>query len=70
MRAYNMQDGKLLWDVDTGTAVAAVVSVEARGGAVEGYPIVVGDRAVYVVSGANSLTSIGNALLAFTPDGK
>lgn len=70
LRAYSTTDGKLIWDVDTAANYETVNGVSARGGQVNGYPVVIGDRAIYVVSGAASQARPGNALLMYTVDGK
>lgn len=65
VRGYSTADGRLLWDVDTAVPVAAVNGVDARGGQVGGYPVVVSGGAVYVTSGASAMGRPGNALLVF-----
>ena len=70
MRAYAMKDGTIVWDVDTAGSVQAVNKVKATGGAIGGYPVIVSGGMVYVVSGAASMTHPGNALLAFSVEGK
>jgi polyvinyl alcohol dehydrogenase (cytochrome) len=70
MRAYGMADGKVLWDTDTARQFDAVNGVKAAGGAISGYAVIVTGGAVIVTSGAASMTHPGNALLAFTVDGK
>ena len=65
VRAYSATDGRLLWDVDTARPVAAVNGIEARGGQVGGYPVVVSGGAVYITSGASVMGRPGNALLVF-----
>lgn len=65
VRAYATADGRLLWDVDTAVPVAAVNGIEARGGQLGGYPVVVSGGAVYVTSGASAMGRPGNALLVF-----
>ncbi len=70
MRAYAMKDGAIVWDVDTSGSVEAVNKVKATGGAISGYPVIVAGGMVYVVSGAASMTHPGNALLAFSVEGK
>ena len=65
VRAYSATDGRLLWDVDTARPVAAVNGIEACGGQVGGYPVVVSGGAVYITSGASVMGRPGNALLVF-----
>ncbi len=70
LRAYAMRDGAIVWDVDTAGSVQAVNKAKASGGAISGYPVIVSGGMVYVVSGAASMTHPGNALLAFSVEGK
>lgn len=70
LRAYASTDGRVVWDVDTAVPVHTVNGVEARGGQLGGWPVVVAGGAVYVTSGASSQAHPGNALLVYTVDGK
>jgi polyvinyl alcohol dehydrogenase (cytochrome) len=70
MRAYAAKDGAIVWDIDTAETVDAVNKVKGTGGAISGYPVIVAGGMVYVTSGAASMTHPGNALLAFSADGK
>jgi polyvinyl alcohol dehydrogenase (cytochrome) len=71
MRAYETGDGKVIWDVDTAQVYAAVNGVKAQGGSVEGAATVVAGSTLYVMSGYGSYGGgLGNALIAFTVDGK
>ncbi len=70
LRAYSTSDGRLLWDVDTAAPVMAVNGVEARGGQLGGYPVVVSGGAVYVTSGASAMGRPGNALLVYAVEGE
>lgn len=65
VRAYASSDGRLLWDVDTAVPQAAVNGIEARGGQVGGYPVVVSHGAIYITSGASAMGRPGNALLVY-----
>lgn len=65
VRAYSAADGRVLWDMDTAVPVAAVNGIEARGGQLGGYPVVVSGGAVYVTSGASVMGRPGNALLVY-----
>lgn len=67
VRAYATRDGAPLWDFDTGRSFRAVNGIDATGGQVNGWPVVVADGAVYVVSGASTQARTGNALLVFRP---
>lgn len=69
VRAYSTADGRLLWDVDTAVPVPAVNGVQAQGGQIGGYPVVVSDGLVYITSGASVMGRPGNALLVFAVDG-
>lgn len=70
LRAYASNDGELIWDTDTAKGYQTINGVGARGGQVNGFPVIVADKAVYVVSGAASQARPGNALLMYTLDGK
>ncbi len=70
LRAYSTTDGRVLWDIDTAVPVDAVNGVEARGGQLGGYPVVISGGAMYVTSGASAMGRPGNALLVLTVDGK
>jgi polyvinyl alcohol dehydrogenase (cytochrome) len=62
LRAYSTIDGKILWDVDTAKAYQTQNGVRASGGPLDhGGPTIV-NGSVYITS--------GNALLAFSVDGK
>ncbi len=69
VRAYSTADGRVLWDTDTAVPVAAVNGIDARGGQVGGYPVVVSDGAVYITSGASVMGRPGNALLVYAVEG-
>ena len=71
IRAYAAPDGRVLWDFDTAERFPAVNGVTAQGGAVEGAATVVAKGTVFVMSGyAGYGGGIGNALIAFTVDGR
>jgi polyvinyl alcohol dehydrogenase (cytochrome) len=65
VRAHATADGRVLWDFDTGDSFGAVNGVQANGGQVGGYPVVVAEDLVFVTSGASSIGRPGNALLVF-----
>jgi polyvinyl alcohol dehydrogenase (cytochrome) len=68
-RAYSTIDGKILWDYDTARDFAAVNQVKASGGSLDQGGATIVNGVVYVNSGsAQGLP--GNALLAFSVDGK
>lgn len=64
VRVYASSDGRLLREIDTALEHPAVNGV-ARGGQVSGYPVVVGQDALYITSGASSIMKAGNALLVY-----
>lgn len=66
LRAFDAQDGRVLWDVDTVREFATVNGVAARGGSIDGDgPVIAGGR-VYITSGYGRNGGIpGNVLLAF-----
>jgi polyvinyl alcohol dehydrogenase (cytochrome) len=71
LRAYAASDGQIIWDVDTAQAYSTVNGVAAHGGSLDGPGVVVVGGMLYVNSGyANFGTAPGNALLAFSVDGK
>ena len=71
MRAYSTRDGSILWDFDTARTYAAVNGVQAQGGSIEGAAAVVADHTLFVMSGYASYGGgTGNALIAFTVDGR
>lgn len=73
LRAYHAASGKVIWEVDTGSASFPTVGgVAAPGGNIDGPgPLVVGGR-LFVMSGYQS--SLGgpgtSVLLVFSPDGR
>jgi len=71
LRAYAVSDGQIIWDVDTAKEYSTVNGVAAHGGSLDGPGPVVVDGMLYVNSGyAFFGTAPGNALLAFSIDGK
>jgi len=71
LRAYATADGRIVWDVDTALEYPTVNGLKAHGGSLDGPgPVVVGGL-LYVNSGYGAFGGIpGNALLAFSVDGK
>ena len=63
-------DGALMRDMDLAKPYESVNGVPAHGGPVNGYPVVIGEDGIYVVSGGSTQTRPGNVLLKFTIDGK
>jgi len=71
LRAYSTIDGRVLWDMDTAREYQSVNGVKTTGGAIDGPgPVIVGGM-LYVNSGYGAFGGApGNALLAFSLDGK
>lgn len=71
LRAYSAEDGKVLWDFDTVRDYQTVNGVRASGGSLNGPGAVVVGGMLFVNSGyARQGTIPGNALLAFSIDGR
>jgi polyvinyl alcohol dehydrogenase (cytochrome) len=70
IRAYATADGNVTWDFDTGHPFDAVNGGQAHGGAVTGFGQIVAGGMLYVNSGGGYYGPAGNALLAFSVDGK
>lgn len=75
LRAFNSTDGHVVWDVDTGRDFTAVNgspegAVRAHGGAISGFGQIVAGGMLYVNSGGGYYGPAGNALLAFSVDGR
>jgi len=68
-RAYAADDGRLLWDFDTGHSFDAVNGAKASGGSIDQGGQTIAEGTLLVLSGARNGYP-GNALLAFTVDGK
>jgi len=71
LRAYSIDDGRIIWDADTEQEYKTVNGVKANGGSIDGSgPVIVGGM-LYVNSGYFFQGSAsGNVLLAFSVDGK
>jgi polyvinyl alcohol dehydrogenase (cytochrome) len=71
IRAYDVLDGKVIWDFDTTANFPTVNGVEAHGGSINYAGTVVAGGIVFVASGYSFNAGMaGNVLLAFTVDGK
>jgi len=71
LRAYSVDDGKIVWDFDAVREFKTVNGVEARGGSFDGPGPVIAGGSLYVTSGYGAMGGIpGNILLAFSVDGK
>ena len=69
LRAYRVTDGKIVWDVDTAQTFDAVNGVKAYGGALDAGAQTIAGGTLFVNSGGG-YPHRGNALLAFTVDGR
>ena len=72
MRAYDTQNGKILWEFDTVRDYATANGVRARGGSLYSGGAAVVDGMVFVSSGYSHHGGVipGNVLLAFAPSGR
>jgi polyvinyl alcohol dehydrogenase (cytochrome) len=70
IRAYDSTGGAIVWSFDTAQSFDAVNGAKAHGGAVIGYGETIAGGMIYVNSGGGYHGPPGNALLAFTVDGK
>jgi polyvinyl alcohol dehydrogenase (cytochrome) len=69
MRAFASEDGRVLWDFDTGRPFPTVNGVVAKGGAIDGPGPVVVNGMLFMNSGYGRFGGApGNVLLAFAPD--
>jgi polyvinyl alcohol dehydrogenase (cytochrome) len=69
--AYATATGKVVWDMDTVRDYEAINGLPARGGSLDVAGPVVAGKMLYVMSGYALFGAIpGNALLAFSVDGK
>lgn len=67
LRAYNMSDGRIVWDVDTKGTHTTVNGVTGSGGSIKGAGVTVINGWVYVASGYGLWGMPGNVLLAYGP---
>jgi len=71
LRAYSTKDGSIIWDLDTAKTYDAVNGVRANGGSLGTEGPTVANGILYVNSGEGRFSGHrGNALIAFTVDGK
>ncbi len=69
MRAYNAEDGKVIWDMDTVRDFTTVNGVAAKGGSLDGAGPVVSGGMIFINSGyPRNGGMAGNVLLAFEPE--
>lgn len=69
LRAYDVSDGRVIWDFNTATDFKTVDGIKARGGSLNKNGPVIAGGMLYVESG-NFTGMPGNVLLAFSVDGK
>ena len=71
LRAYNTADGKIVWEINTLEQFQTVNGVKAKGGSLSAAGPIVAGGMLFLNSGYGSLGGMpGNALLAFSIDGK
>jgi polyvinyl alcohol dehydrogenase (cytochrome) len=71
MRAYSTKTGTILWDFDTMRSYQTVDGIQARGGSLNGPgPAVAGGVVIFNSGYSSPGGTPGNALLAFSVDGK
>ena len=71
IRAYSTSDGKILWNVDTDREYTTLNGQPAHGGSLDGPGPVIAGGMLFVNSGYGNFGGMpGNALLAFSVDGK
>jgi polyvinyl alcohol dehydrogenase (cytochrome) len=71
LRAYSTKDGSIVWDFDTAKTYDAVNGVAAHGGSLNTAGPTVANGILYVNSGEGRFSGRrGNALIAFSVDGK
>jgi polyvinyl alcohol dehydrogenase (cytochrome) len=70
MRAFSTKDGAKLWDADAGGSFKAINAPTATGGSLSNGVEAIARGVLYVNSGAAGVHQPGNALIAFTVDGK
>jgi polyvinyl alcohol dehydrogenase (cytochrome) len=69
MRAFAAEDGKVLWDFNTGHQFSTVNGVAAKGGAIDGPGPVIVNGMLFMTSGYGRFGGApGNVLLAFAPE--
>jgi polyvinyl alcohol dehydrogenase (cytochrome) len=69
LRAFNTEDGRVLWDFDTARDYQTSNGVRGKGGSLDGAGPVVAGGMVFVNSGyARNGGTAGNVLLAFAPE--
>ncbi len=70
IRAYETKAGAIIWDFDTARDFQAVNGVKTKGGSINSMAPTVASGMLYITSGYSGAAMPGNALLAFSVDGK
>jgi polyvinyl alcohol dehydrogenase (cytochrome) len=70
IRAYETRTGAIVWDFDTVQDFPSVNGVKTRGGSINSMAPTVAGGMLYITSGYSGAAMPGNALLAFSVDGK
>jgi polyvinyl alcohol dehydrogenase (cytochrome) len=70
IRAYATKDGAILWDFDTVQDFQTVNQVEAHGGSINSMGPTIAGGMLYITAGYSGTALPGNALLAFSVDGR
>jgi polyvinyl alcohol dehydrogenase (cytochrome) len=70
IRAYETKTGTIIWDFDTVQDFQAVNGVKTRGGSINSMGPTVAGGMLYITAGYSGTSLPGNALLAFSVDGK
>jgi polyvinyl alcohol dehydrogenase (cytochrome) len=70
IRAYETRKGAIIWDFDTVRDFPTVNGVKARGGSINSMAPTVAGGMLYITSGYSGTALPGNALLAFSVDGR
>ncbi len=70
IRAYDTKGGAIIWDFDTARDFDAVNRVKTHGGSINSMAPTVAGGMLYITSGYSGTAMPGNALLAFSVDGK
>jgi polyvinyl alcohol dehydrogenase (cytochrome) len=69
VRAYSVEDGRMLWQFDTNQTFDTVNGIKATGASIDGSPMIVSGGMIYVNSGYGGIAARpGNVLLAFGVD--
>ena len=70
IRAYSTNTGAIIWDFDTVQDFQSVNQVKAHGGSINSMAPTIAGGMLYITAGYSGTALPGNALLAFSVDGK